>query len=68
MDDPHKMDSAGKLRRAPNEVEGFLMETIGLIINDNRYRPEIHPALIAQLESLPCEAERCFIPYTSGVV
>ena len=68
MDDPHKMGSARKLRGAPEEVEGLLMETIGLIINDDRYYPEIPPALIAQIESLPREVERCFIPNTSGEV
>jgi hypothetical protein len=65
MDDPHKMGSRSKLRGAPEEVEGLLMETIGLIINDNRYYPEILPTLIAQIESLPCEAERGFIPNAS---
>jgi hypothetical protein len=45
------------LRGAPYEVEGFLMEAIGLIIDDDSYYTEVPPALIAQIDFLPCKAE-----------
>ena len=65
MDDPHKMIAGRKLRGTPQEVEGLLVEAIGLIVNDHRHRPEILPALIAQTESCPCKAEGGFIPNAS---
>ena len=62
MDDSHKMIAGRKLRGTPYEVEGFLVEAIGLIVNDDRHRPEILPALIAQTESFPCKTEGGLIP------
>jgi hypothetical protein len=56
------MDAGGKLRGTPDVAEGLLVEAIRLIINHNRHRPEIPPALIAQTELLPCKVEGCFIP------
>jgi len=58
MDDPHKMIAGRQLRGTPEEVEGLLVEAIGLIVNDNCHRPEIPPTLIAQRESFPCKSER----------
>jgi len=58
MDDPHKMIAGRQLRGTPHKVEGLLVEAIGLIVNDNCHRPEILPALIAQMESFPCKSER----------
>ena len=66
MDDPHKMIAGRQLRGAPYQVKGLLVEAIGLIVNENRYRPEILPALITQTESFPCKAEGCFIPVGGG--
>ena len=45
MDDSHKMIAGRQFRGIPQEVEGFLVEAIGLIVNDNRHRPKpkIHP-------------------------
>ena len=62
MDDLHKMVTGGELRGTPQEVEGLLVEAIGLIVDDHRHRPETLPTLIAQPESIPCEAEGCLIP------
>ena len=62
MDDPHKMIAGRELRGTPGEVEGFLMEAIGLIVNEYRHYPEIPPALIAQNETFPCKTEGGFIP------
>src|SRR4030095_6373277 len=64
MNDSHKMITGSKLRGSPHAVEGLLVEAIGWIIDDNRPRPETHPALIAQTEPCPCKAEGCFIPNT----
>jgi len=50
MDDSHKMIAGRKLQGASHVVEGLLVEAIGLIVNDDRHRPEIPPALIAQTE------------------
>jgi hypothetical protein len=49
MDDSHKMITGRELRGTPHEVEGLLVEAIGLIINEYRHRPEPPPALIAQV-------------------
>ncbi len=62
MDDPHKMIAGREFRGTPHEVEGFLVETIGLLVNENRHDPEILSALIAQNESFPCKTEGNFIP------
>ena len=62
MDDSHKMIAGRQWRGMPHEIEGLLVEAIWLIINHNLHRPEIPPALIAQIESLPCKAEGYFIP------
>ena len=66
MDDPHNMIAGGKCRGTPHEVEGLLVEAVWLIVNDNRHRPEILPALIAQAESSPGKAEGRFIPNAIG--
>ena len=65
MDDSNKMIAGRQLRGTPQEIEGFLVEAIGLIVNDHCHRPEILPALIAQEESLPCKTEGGFIPNAS---
>jgi hypothetical protein len=64
MDDLHKMIAGRQLRGTPQEVEGLLVEAIGLIVNDHRHRPENLPALIAQTESFPFKTEGCFTPNT----
>ena len=46
----------------PHEVEGLLVEAIWLIVNENRHRPEILPALIAQTELFPCKLDE-FVNY-----
>jgi hypothetical protein len=56
VDDSHKMIAGGEFRGTPHEVEGLLVETIRLIVNEYRYRPETLPALIAQTESFPCKS------------
>ena len=65
MDDPHKMITGREPRGRPHKVEGLLVEAVWLIVNEYRHRPEIPPALIAQIESLPCKAEGYFIPNAS---
>ncbi len=65
MDYSHRMGARRKLRGTPDVVEGLLVEAIWLSINHNRHCPETPPALIAQIESLPCKAEGCFIPNAS---
>ena len=62
MDDSHNMIAGGQLRGMPHEVEGLLVEAIGLIINDHRHYPEIPSALVAQTESLPSKTEGGFVP------
>ena len=64
MDDSDKMIAGRQLRGTPQEIEGLLVEAIWLIINHDRHRPEIPPALVAQIDSLPCKAEGYFIPNT----
>jgi hypothetical protein len=59
------MGAGRKLRGKPDFAEVLLVEAIRLIIDQNRHYPEIHPALIAQIESFPCKAEGCFIPNAS---
>ena len=66
MDDAHKVIAGGKLRGAPDEVEGLLVEAIRFIIDDHCHRPEAPPALIPQNESFPCKAEGGFAPNTIG--
>ena len=68
MDDPHKVIAGRKFRGTPGEVEGLLVEAIGLIINKYRHRPEALRAFIAQNESFPYKAEGGFIPSASGGV
>jgi hypothetical protein len=45
MDDAHKMIAGRELWGTPHEIEGLLVEAIGLIINEYRHRPESLPAL-----------------------
>ena len=62
MDNSHKMIAGREFRGTPHEVEGLLVEAIGLIINEYHHRPETLPTLIAQTEPFPCKTEGCFIP------
>ncbi len=66
MDNSHKMITGRELRGTPHEVEGLLVEAVWLIVNENRHRPEIPPALITQTEPLPCKAEGGFTPNVIG--
>ena len=66
MDDLHKMIARREFRGTPHEVEGLLVEAIGLIINEYRHRPETLRTLIAQNEPFPCKTKGGFIPNAIG--
>ena len=66
MDDAHKMIAGSEFRGTPHEVEGLLVEAIGLTVNEYCHRPETPPALIAQIESFPSKTERGFTPDAIG--
>ena len=66
MDDPYQVLAGRELRGAPHQVEGLLVEAVGLTVDDHRYRPETPAALVAQNEPLSCKAEGGFIPHPIG--
>ena len=64
MDDSHRMGASGKLRGTPDEIEGLLVEAIGLTVDHYRHNSEIPPALITYIKALPYKVKGYFTPNT----